>query len=68
MEKLMNRIFKSPKTTIAGVYIVLITVAFKLGYIDDTQFEQLVGVGTALGFIIAKDADVTNATHTEQPE
>lgn len=68
MKKLMNRIFKSPKTTIAGVVIVLLTAALKLGYIDNAQFEQLIGAAAALGFIIAKDADVTNATHTEQPE
>lgn len=59
MKKLINAIFKNPKTTIAGVLGLVLTTAMQMGKIDAATFEVLLGVCASLGFVVSKDHSTT---------
>jgi len=59
MKKLFAAIFRNPKTTIAGAIGIVLTVALQLGKIDQQAYVALIGVAGSLGFVVAKDGDVT---------
>lgn len=59
MKKILNAIFRNPKTTVAGAITLLLTTALHMGYIDMATFVELAGVASGLGFAISKDSNVT---------
>lgn len=59
MKKLISAIFRNPKTTIAGAVGLVLTVALQMGKIDQQAYMALIGVAGSLGFVVAKDGNVT---------
>lgn len=55
-------LLKNWKTTLSGVAIGLIATATYLGWITPDQGVSITSVLTALGFVVAKDNNVTGGT------
>ena len=55
----MNVIFKSWKTTAAGIVLLGLTVAFLMGRITMQQLMGAFGVLAGGGLVAAKDGDVS---------
>lgn len=53
---------KNWKTTVAGLLVAAIAAAEYLHYITVEQGMAIIGVLTSLGFIVAKDNNVTGGT------
>ena len=61
MKKILNALFRSPKTTIAGAVGILLTAAHQMGKIDQHTYTVLLGLAASFGFVAAKDGNVTGA-------
>ncbi len=64
----MKNIAKNWKTTLAGLLVILIPIAVKLGYITSDMAAAIVTVLTGLGFLAAKDGNVTGGTNPATEE
>ena len=59
MKKLISAIFRNPKTTVAGAIGILLTVALQMQKIDEHTYTVLIGLAASMGFVVAKDGNVT---------
>jgi hypothetical protein len=48
------------KTTIIGLCILMLTIAFAMGLITLPEYTTTVGIFIGLGFALSKDADVND--------
>lgn len=54
---------KSWKSTLVGVVIFIATFLIQEGKITQSQFEMVLAVLSALGFVITKDGDQTHSNN-----
>jgi hypothetical protein len=56
-------VVKSWKTTLVGAVIFIATFLIQEGKITQSQFEVVLAVLSAMGFVISKDGDQTHSSH-----
>lgn len=56
-------VIKSWKSTLVGLVIFIATFLIQEGKITQSQFEMVLAVLSAMGFVIAKDGDQTHSNN-----
>lgn len=59
----LKNIVKSPKTTVAGVIVIVLVLLVAFDKIDMQQFTELIGILAGVGLLVMPDG-----TQEEEPE